>query len=126
MTAAQDYQFPKRDYIYDATMVAVTDGDTVKLDLDLGLDVGVRIDCRLNGVNAKGKRTVEGKKAMAFLQELYPVGGQVRVETFRDKTEKYGRYLVVLHHERLDDTVNNVMVKQGLVEPYYGVGKTAD
>lgn len=126
MSVTKPYEVPKRDYVYDATMVAVTDGDTVRLDLDLGLDVTVRIDCRMNGINAKGKRTAEGKKAMAFLQDLYPVGSRVRVETFRDNTEKYGRYLVVLHHEKLDDTVNSVMVRQGLVEPYYGVGKAID
>ena len=33
-----DYKYPVRDYVYDATMLKVVDGDTVQVKLDLGCD----------------------------------------------------------------------------------------
>lgn len=124
--SVEAYKFPLRDYVYDAKMVSVTDGDTVKIDLDVGFDLTLRMDCRMKGMNAEGKKTVNGKKAMAFLQDLYPAGAAMRVQTFKDKAEKYGRYLIVVHNEKLTDTVNNTMLAQGLTKPYNGVGKAVD
>ncbi len=121
------YQFPQRDYIYDAQLIRVLDGDTVEVKLDLGCDI--RIDpmkLRMAGINAKDKRTVKGKAAIAYLQDLFPNGSQVRVETIKDSKEKYGRYLGILHHPSLTRNVNAEMVAQGLVEPYNGVGKAID
>lgn len=121
------YSVPSRDYVYDATMIEVYDGDTVVINLDLGVDIRLSpMRCRLNGINAKGRTTTFGKQARAFLQELFPVGSKFRVETLQDKKEKYGRYLLVLHHPSLKRTVNDEMIARGLVEPYYGVGKAND
>lgn len=121
------YSFPKRDYIYDAKMVSVSDGDTVVVALDLGCDIKIEpMKVRMNGINAKGKTTPRGKEAIAFLKELFPVGAPVRIETFQDKKEKYGRYLAVLHHPSLTQSVNDEMLSRGLVDPYYGVGKAVD
>lgn len=121
------YTFPKRDYIYDAKMVKVSDGDTVIVALDLGCDSKIDpMKIRMNGINAKGKTTERGKAAIAFLRELFPEGSAVRIETFQDKKEKYGRYLAVLHHPNLSQSVNDEMLARGLVDNYYGVGKADD
>lgn len=126
-TVSNPYSVPSRDYVYDATLLEVYDGDTVVIDLDLGLDTRKNpIRCRLNGVNAKGRTTPTGKKAKAFLEELFPVGAKVRVETLQDKREKYGRYLLVMHHPSLSRPVNDELIERGLAEPYYGVGKADD
>jgi endonuclease YncB( thermonuclease family) len=83
---------PKRDYVYDATMIEVIDGDTVQIELDLGCDSVIKpMRCRLSGINAKGKRTVEGKAAKALVEDLFPIGTPMRIETVKDKKEKYGR-----------------------------------
>lgn len=123
-----EYNYPRRDYIYDATMLKVQDGDTVYVKLDLGCDQRIEpMKLRLNGINAKGKTTtVQGKAAYDYLRELFPEGSTVRVETFKDQKEKYGRYLGVLHHPSLARTVNDEMIARGLVESYYGVGKAND
>ena len=64
-----EYQYPKRDYVYDATVVKVVDGDTVHVKLDLGCDMRIEpMKIRMNGINAKGKNTKTGKLAMAALQ----------------------------------------------------------
>jgi micrococcal nuclease len=121
------YQFPERDYIYDAQLIRVVDGDTVEVKLDLGCDI--RIDpmkLRMAGINAKGKNTNKGKEAMRYLQQLFPVGSEIRVETLKDEKEKYGRYLGILHHPSLDTNVNAQMIRLGLVDAYNGVGKAVD
>jgi endonuclease YncB( thermonuclease family) len=123
-----EYNYPQRDYIYDATMLKVQDGDTVYVKLDLGCDQKIEpMKLRLNGINAKGK-TVKptGVAAYNFLSDLFPVGSTLRVETLKDSKEKYGRYLGILHHPSLNQSVNDEMVARGLVEPYYGVGKASD
>ena len=122
-----EYNYPKRDYIYDATLIKIEDGDTVHVKLDLGCDQKIEpMKIRMNGINAKGKTTTKGKAAIAFLKELYPDGSNVRIETVQDKKEKYGRYLGILHHPTLKQSVNDEMVTRGLVDPYYGVGKAED
>lgn len=121
------YQFPPRDYVYDATIVKIEDGDTVYVKLDLGCDSKIEpMKIRMNGINSKGKTTASGKIAVAYLQELFPVGSSVRIETLKDKKEKYGRYLGILHHPSLTQSVNAEMITKGLVESYYGVGKAID
>jgi endonuclease YncB( thermonuclease family) len=118
---------PKRDYVYDATMIEVIDGDTVQIELDLGCDSVIKpMRCRLSGINAKGKRTVEGKAAKALVEDLFPIGTPMRIETVKDKKEKYGRYLAVLYHPSLDVSVNDHLVNVGLAVPYNGVGKAND
>lgn len=126
-TVSTPYKFPERNYVYDAVMLKVEDGDTVHVKLDLGCDMRLEpMKIRMNGINAKGKTTPRGKVAKAFLEELFPVGSKVRIETFQDKREKYGRYLGVLHHPDFKCSVNEHMLAAGLVEPYYGVGKASD
>lgn len=81
-----DYKYPVRDYVYDATMLKVVDGDTVQVKLDLGCDSRIEpMKIRMNGINAKGKNTKAGKVAMAYLQELFPEGSNVRIETLKDE-----------------------------------------
>lgn len=122
-----EYQYPKRDYVYDATVVKVVDGDIVHVKLDLGCDMRIEpMKIRMNGINAKGKNTKTGKLAMAALQELLPEGSSVRIETLKDEKEKYGRYLGVLHLPTLSQSVNAEMLSRGLVDAYYGVGSPGD
>ncbi len=124
---SSDYKYPERDYVYDATVLKILDGDTVHVKLDLGCDSRIEpMKIRMNGINAKGKTTKAGKAAIAYLQDLFPEGANVRIETLKDKKEKYGRYLGVLHHPGLSRSVNDEMIALGLVEPYYGVGKATD
>jgi endonuclease YncB( thermonuclease family) len=84
-------------YEYSARVARVVDGDTLDLTISLGFDVAVSHRCRLFGVNAAEHGTVAGDAAKAWLTARLPVGAEVRLQTKKDKTEKYGRYLAVLH-----------------------------
>lgn len=81
-------------YEYQATVVRVVDGDTVDVDIDLGLRVWKRKErLRLAGLNAPEMSTPEGVDAKVYLLTLIPAGTLVVVRTTVDRTEKYGRYL---------------------------------
>lgn len=88
-------------YEYKAKVVRVIDGDTVVLDLDLGCSVWLHDQsCRLYGIDTPEVRTRNlehkhhGLQAKAFVERyLYP-GRSIVVRTKKDRSGKYGRYLV--------------------------------
>ena len=78
-------------------MVALHDGDTVTLDIDLGFDhliSGVdwegktRLACRVFGMNAPELSTAEGKVAHAYAETLLKAGDVVGVTSHG--WDKYG------------------------------------
>lgn len=110
-----------RLYCYRATCWKVIDGDTLELDIDLGLHVFSRQRVRLLGLNTpeihgvkKGSeeylKGLDAAEAVARLLRPHGLGrtleGHVReedyagsptdlwVETSKDKIGKYGRFLV--------------------------------
>ncbi|GGM55356.1 hypothetical protein GCM10012275_28130 [Longimycelium tulufanense] len=80
-------------YEYRAAVVRVVDGDTVRLDIDLGMDVHIYdVSCRLEGIDAPEAHTPEGRASKLWLANLLRPGTEVCVKT--TKADKYGRYLV--------------------------------
>lgn len=80
-------------YTYLVKEIHEVDGDTLDVTLDLGLDILHRTRIRLNGLNAPEKNTVEGKAAKAYVHDWLSKYKSFEVDTIKDKTEKYGRYL---------------------------------
>lgn len=85
---------PKPVYTYAATVEKVVDGDTVDVDLDLGMRIHFKTRLRLEGIDAPEMSTGDGKTVKALLQELLPVGASVTVQT--RKPDKYGRALATV------------------------------
>lgn len=87
-------------YTYAARLVRVTDGDTVRLDLDLGF-YQWRLDqpYRLLRIDAPEMNTAAGKAAKTWLEQ-YLVGKSLTATT--QKSDSFGRFLV----ELLADNVN--------------------
>ena len=89
-------------YTYLAKCLRVIDGDTLELDIDLGLHVHVIEKVRLFGIDTPEVYGVKkdspeyeaGKKASNRVIELLPEGTKLWVQTQKDKEGKYGRYLV--------------------------------
>ena len=111
-------------YNYRAQVVGVFDGDSVTLDIDLGLGIWSKGQkCRLAGIDTpelRGEERPDGLKAKLRLAELI-LGKQVAVSTERDRTGKYGRWLVTIWD--LSDTgewinINNLLVSEGYAEIY--------
>jgi micrococcal nuclease len=102
-------------YEYSAEILRVIDGDTVHVRLDLGCDVGIDLTLRLAEINAPEMSTEEGVLAAEFLRNLIQ-DETVTVKTFKDKKEKYGRYLATIYLG--EQSVNEIMVTEGHAVPY--------
>lgn len=107
-------------YTYRAKVRSIYDGDTIRVDLDLGFGVWLRNQSlRLANIDTPEIRGVErpqGLISKAWVVERIPAGTDIIVQTFKDKTGKYGRWLAVIWHDGVN--LNDEMVKLGLAEPY--------
>jgi micrococcal nuclease len=74
-----------------ATVLKVIDGDTMRLQLDLGWSIYRVERCRVAQINSPELSTDEGEAAKAYAEQLLPVGAPV---TFVSKRlDNYGRPL---------------------------------
>jgi micrococcal nuclease len=116
-------------YLYNAEVVKIVDGDTFKINIDLGFEVHLGPkSVRLYGVNAPESRTknLEEKKlglaAKEFTDQwIKKANNKVKIETILDKNEKYGRILARVWNEA-GECLNTEIVKAGLAREYFGVG----
>jgi len=129
-------------YQYRAIIQKVVDGDTIEIDIDLGLSAWIHDErIRLYGIDTpevygvkKGSAEWEkGNLASTFVKEQVKENEQVIIETFKDKREKYGRYLALIYVplessviEGLSDIrsieglycLNDVLIAKGLAKKY--------
>lgn len=84
-------------YRYKAEVHSVYDGDTVRMDIDLGMETWRKnVPLRLYGINApemRGAEKEQGKSSRDFLRSTL-AGAEIVIETINDKKGKYGRRLV--------------------------------
>ena len=109
---------------YRARITAVVDGDTLDLDVDLGLEVHTTQRVRLVGINAPEKNTPEGKAAKAWVETWvtgYPPETWFTVRTTKDRREKYGRYLAAVAGPDGADLSTDAL-KTGHAYPWDGKG----
>ena len=106
-------------YFYKGVITGVYDGDTVTISLDLGMKIkrdGLKI--RLYGIDSpelRGKTLAKARESRDFLRSKV-LGGDILVQTVRDKKGKYGRYLANIWVESSDgswQSVNDLMVSEG-------------
>lgn len=116
-------------YLYNAEVIRVVDGDTFKINIDLGFEVHLGPkSVRLYGVNTPESRTknIEEKKmglaAKEFTDQwVKKAGSKVKIETILDKNEKYGRILARVWNEA-GECLNEEIIKAGLAKEYFGIG----
>jgi len=104
-------------YYYKANVIKVYDGDTITVDIDLGIGVWLRKQSiRLYGIDApevRGSEKIEGKKSRDWLREKI-LGKEIILKTIKDKTGKYGRLLGEVWFE--NENINDLLVKAGMAE----------
>jgi micrococcal nuclease len=106
-------------YEYSAAVMSVHDGDTVTLDIDLGLHVHhVGEHIRIAHINAPELKHADGTRARDRLIELLDDGPLI-IHTERDRTEKYGRWLASITNASGID-VGTQLIKEGLAVKYEG------
>lgn len=106
-------------YIYKAKVTSVYDGDTITVDIDLGLNTWIVSEkIRLNRINApelKGNEKAKGLLSRDFLKEQI-LKKEITINTIKDKKEKYGRYLGEIWLEVKNGkqiNINELMVEKG-------------
>jgi micrococcal nuclease len=129
-------------YQYNAIIRKVVDGDTVEIDIDLGLSAWVHNEkIRLYGIDTpevygvkKGSAEWErGNLASEFVKKYLVENNPTIIETIKDKKEKYGRYLALVFIQ-IDPGVltgltdirsigdyyclNDILVAKGLAKKY--------
>lgn len=111
-------------YNYKAEVVSVYDGDSVTLDIDLGLGIWSKGQkCRLAGIDTpelRGSERPKGLEAKKRISELI-LGKQVYITTYKDRTGKYGRWLVTiwaLSENKEWFNVNELLISEGHAQIY--------
>ncbi len=94
------------------------DGDTVTLEIDVGLSTYRRVTVRLARVNTPEMKDAGGAAAKRRTAELVALA-PLEVTTLKDKTEKYGRYLAeIINAEGVN--VSDQLIEEGLGWHYEG------
>lgn len=106
-------------FLYKATVYDVYDGDTFKANVDLGFGISVKMVFRVLGIDTpevRGESRSEGLKSRDVVRGLI-LNREVIIESHRDKTEKYGRYLATVY---LEDgrNLSTILIESGLAVEY--------
>ena len=115
-------------YEYRARVKRIIDGDTIRVDIDLGFDLFLANQTiRLHGIDAPESRTKDkeekyyGNLAKEFLNDYCPKGSEIKIRTIKDGKGKFGRILgdIIMNGVSL----NEQMVEENLAVFYDGQSK---
>lgn len=106
-------------YQYAAHVISVYDGDTCRVDIDLGFHTWIHNErirlARIDTPELRGAEREAGLMARDYLRKLV-LDCDVRIETNRDRQGKYGRFLAEMWVARPDGSylhVNEDLVAAG-------------
>lgn len=108
-------------YNYKAVVTQVYDGDTITVDIDLGLKTWIRDEkIRLHRINApelRGTERPKGLKSRDFLRSKI-LNKKIVIQTIKDKKGKYGRYLgeIIFEENGKEININDLLVKEGFAK----------
>lgn len=114
-------------YQYKCTIIEVTDGDTIKVNIDVGFNTWINnVAIRLLNVDTPESRTTDstekifGKASKEYIKKMLPEGSKQILTTTID--DKYGRVLgdFIIDGKSLCDMI----VKEGYGVPYKGQNKS--
>ena len=102
---------------YKATVVRVIDGDTVKINIDLGFKIWWEVNARLYGINTPeitSSDSVTRQKALdakSYVESVLKPGDTVIVKS---KTlDKYGRPLCEIFYSKNEIHLNSELIDKG-------------
>ena len=125
-----------KKYVYSIKILKIVDGDTIDAEIDLGFYTKVKKRIRLYGINAPETRLQSKIKNLDERKAEKERGllAKARLREICQKNEillesvglgKYGRVLGKLYfaeeneyQESLDESINSLLVSEGLAEPY--------
>jgi micrococcal nuclease len=114
-------------------LLAVIDGDTIDVQIDLGFDVSFTSRVRLNGIDTPESRTTDlnekkyGLESKEWLKHRLESATTIVIRTEKpDSSEKYGRILGTLFINGETESINDQLVKGGYAWVYDGGTKHKD
>lgn len=105
-------------YQYKAKVISVYDGDTITAMVDLGFYHFQQMKFRLYGIDTPELRGEDREKGLVvrdIVREMI-LDKEVIINSYKDKQEKYGRYLANIVIDGLD--LNQWLVQNGHAKPY--------
>lgn len=111
-------------YTYKANVTDVYDGDTITVDIDLGLSTWIKGEkvrlYRIDTPEIRGDERPQGLIARDYLRSLI-LDKEIVLQTVKDKREKYGRYLGeiwLLDENGQYININDKLIEEGHAELY--------
>jgi micrococcal nuclease len=115
------------------SVLAVIDGDTIDVDIDLGFDISLSKRVRLAGIDTPESRTtnkeekVLGLEVKELLKKKLKEAKTIVIKTqLPDSTEKYGRILGWIYLDGAELSVNEALIAGGYAWEYMGETKIKD
>lgn len=108
-------------YIYKALVTKVYDGDTITVDIDLGMGIWFRGQkIRLEGINTpeiRGEEREHGLVSRNWLRNKI-LNKEIIIRTTKDKKGKYGRWIgeIWFNNEGVFENINSLLVSLGMAE----------
>jgi micrococcal nuclease len=108
-------------------LIAVIDGDTIDVEIDLGFDISILKRVRLAGIDTPESRTTDkmekslGLESKAKLKQMLSSATDIVIKTEKpDSSEKYGRVLGWLYIDDTKISVNDTLIASGYAWSYLG------
>jgi micrococcal nuclease len=108
-------------------LLAVIDGDTIDVEIDLGFDISITKRVRLAGIDTPESRTSDkyekslGLESKALLKQRLSAAQTIVIKTEKpDSSEKYGRVLGWLFLDEEKTSFNETMIASGYAWSYLG------
>jgi micrococcal nuclease len=108
-------------------LIAVIDGDTIDVEIDLGFDISITKRVRLAGIDTPESRTSDkfektlGLESKALLKQRLSAATDILIKTEKpDSSEKYGRVLGWLYIDNEPTSFNETMIATGYAWSYLG------
>ncbi len=108
-------------------LIAVVDGDTIDVEIDLGFDISIFKRVRLAGIDTPESRTSDkfekslGLESKAKLKQMLSSATTIVIKTEKpDSSEKYGRVLGWLYIDDTKVSVNDTLIASGYAWSYLG------
>ena len=131
------YVRPHPDWVFVGEIADWTDGDTVKIDIWIFLDLGFhdyqhnlkKHSFRLSGIDTPERGKPGYNEATAFCEANFPPGTEIKVKTHKmptsyNSTEMYGRYIADVYSADFGVNLNEALVASGLAVEYDGGTKS--
>jgi endonuclease YncB( thermonuclease family) len=107
-------------YNYNAEIIKVIDGDTIKAKIDLGFYMTWETNIRFYGINSDELKSEDpilkesAQKAKAYLETLLKPGDKVKISS--RNLDKYKRPIATIYKDGLN--VNEQMIVNKHAKPY--------